>query len=390
MKVSFLDGPSLAKKLHDLFSSWSQLDVAMAYVKIGGLRTLLKNTDALIKRNAPIRIVFGLSSKQGITDKKSVQELLNLSHQKNVAVKKWNNCGFHPKLFIFHGNHPSIVVGSSNLTEAAQSTNAEANVLIEDADSQLMQEATAFFERYFNAAPILKRQHVNTYKPKPYGGGAGGRDTFKEDKLPLPSGNRIGLETIKPKTLWKIAPGKDANCWDEWLNLIDEDGEGIVAMGWDEVGDLRNFTSADSLKQEVLRIAENVWNPVSERKTDVNYVTDQLWAFKTAFASNDIIIVYSESRVLGIAEVTSKSTYRYKETKGVSYAHQMNVRYWWYKDWPKRAEDRIVMTLGKQGTLRRIKENWIGLIYLRHFPKLRYICGIKIQKNWCARAFTHR
>jgi len=140
MKVSFLNGPSLFEKLPELMASCSQLDVAMAYVKIGGLRTLLKNADKLIKRGAPLRIVFGLSSRQGITDKESAESLLKLRKHKNVVVKKWNSSGFHPKLFIFHGAHPCIVVGSANLTEAAQSNNAEANMLVEEADPQLLQE----------------------------------------------------------------------------------------------------------------------------------------------------------------------------------------------------------------------------------------------------------
>ena len=112
-KVSFLDGPSLANRLYDLLLGCTQLDVAMAYVKIGGLRTLLKNADTMIERNVPIRIVFGLSSRQGITDRESAEELLDLSHRKNITVKKWNNCGFHPKLLILHGNPSSIIVGSS-------------------------------------------------------------------------------------------------------------------------------------------------------------------------------------------------------------------------------------------------------------------------------------
>lgn len=36
--------------------------------------------------------------------------------------------------------------------------------------------------------------------------------------------------------------------------------------------------------------------------------------------------------------------------------HQMNAKYWWYTERPKRTDDRIVATLGKQGTLKRIDE----------------------------------
>lgn len=136
MRVLFLDGPSLAEKIPELVASCDQMDMTMAYVKINGLRTLLKNSGKLVRGGAPIRIVFGLSSRQGITDKESAESLLNFSKHRNVYVRKFNHPGFHPKLFIFRGHHPCIVVGSANLTEAAQSQNAEANMLVEDACMQ--------------------------------------------------------------------------------------------------------------------------------------------------------------------------------------------------------------------------------------------------------------
>jgi len=369
MRISFLDGPSLADKLSDLMLDCTQLDIAMAYVKIGGLRTLLKNADPLFKRNVPIKIVFGLSLRQGITDKESAQLLLSLSQQKsNLTVKKLNNRGFHPKMLIFHGSHPSVIVGSSNLTEAAQSRNAEANILVEDAEPQFMKDTLDFFELHFNSAPFLKRKHVDAYRPRfhetegyAYGGS-------KEDELLSSSKRKIDLQNLHPKIMWKIAPGRDARCWPEWLKNIDEDGEGFIAIGWDETGDLKDFKSYESLKQAVTRTARTVWDIDSDKKTDVKYVTDQLWTFKTAFSPGDVFIVYSESRVLGVAQVTPKSQYKYRVVPKMSFGYQMNVKYWWYTEWPKRADDRIVDTLGKQGTLKRIDEKWLWDYLIKRLP----------------------
>jgi hypothetical protein len=69
MKISFVDAPSLVGRLKNLFFGYTQLDLAMAYVKIGGLRVFLSalNESTLLKEKKPIRIVFGLSSLQGIT-----------------------------------------------------------------------------------------------------------------------------------------------------------------------------------------------------------------------------------------------------------------------------------------------------------------------------------
>ena len=84
----------MAAKLKQIIRKSDRLDIAMAYIKIGGLRPILKIARTLIGNGAPIRIVFGLSSKLGITDKESAEELLRLSKKDNVIVKKWGDPGF--------------------------------------------------------------------------------------------------------------------------------------------------------------------------------------------------------------------------------------------------------------------------------------------------------
>jgi len=187
MKISFVDAPSFVDRLKHLFSGCTELDVAMAYVKIGGLRTFMNalNESTLLKENKPIRIVFGLSSLQGITDKESAKLLLRLSQKrKNVMVKKYDNPRFHPKLMVFHGDPDRIVVGSSNLTEGAQSKNAEANVIVEDPDGEFMKDAVEFFETCFDKAPRLKQRHVEAYTPRSHITRGGGQGSYREDELP--------------------------------------------------------------------------------------------------------------------------------------------------------------------------------------------------------------
>jgi len=206
MRISFVDAPSFANRLKNLFSNCTKLDVAMAYVRIGGLKTFLNalNDSALIKENKPVRIVFGLSSFQGITDKKSAEMLLRISRkQKNVIVKKYDNPGFHPKLMIFHGEPNRILVGSSNLTEGAQSKNAEANVIVEDPDSKFMKDAVEFFETYFDNAPHLERMHVESYTPRYRVINRIGQESSRQDELPphwkfLPPLGERGRRAGKP------------------------------------------------------------------------------------------------------------------------------------------------------------------------------------------------
>jgi len=369
MKVEFLDGSTLADKLHQLVKRSDSLDIAMAYVKISGLRTLLKGADFLLKRNGSIRVVFGLSTRYAITDKESAQALFDLSKEENVIVKRWNDPGFHPKLLIFHGNPTSIVIGSSNLTEAAQSGNAEANILVVDPEPTLLEDVNRFFSYYFDPAPLLKRKDIEKYEQRmakktstiSYG-------PFNEDTLPSPMQRKQELLNIRPNHIWKIAPGKNARNWKEWAQAIDDDGEGAVAIGWNEVGTLKRFKSRDELKEAVRVAAENIWNKEWGRNTNVEYVTDQLWTFKTELNKNDVFIVYSESRVLGIAELNDHPEYSFNESGPIEFAHQMKVKYRWYKQWPGRADQRIIDTLGKQGTLKIVDETWLWNYLLKKLP----------------------
>ena len=355
MKVSFLDGPTLVEKLPSLIAKSNNVDIAMAYVKKGGLRTLLKYFNKDVSKRKQIRIVFGLSTRQGITDKESAEYLLSYSKQKNFEVRKWNNSGFHPKLYIFHGKEPCVIVGSANLTMAAQSTNAEANVLIENPEPEFYNDVISYFNYYFEKAPVLKSKDLSNYyifRPK-----TEIRQGYKsdEDELPAPLSRKNVLQNLKVKKLWKISPGRKARYWQEWLEEIDEDGEGFIAMGWD-VGDLNEYESHNSLRTAVTEIAETYWNVIYESTTNIGYVTNQLWNFKNNLSEGDIVIVYSRRRIFGIAMITTESEYNYCANENISYEHQVNVKYIWYKEWPGRADKKIIKILGKRGTMRLLVE----------------------------------
>jgi hypothetical protein len=150
-------------------------------------------------------------------------------------------------------------------------------------------------------------------------------------------------------SFWKISPGEDAWCWDEWFDEIDNLGNGIIAIGWD-VGPLDEFKSRKSLEAAV--------KAYKERRHEDFYVkptTDQLWAFKRlAKSEGATVVVYSECRVFGIAHITKESAYAYNRIKSVSYEHQINVKYLWFAEWPKKASKYVRKELGQQGTLFRV------------------------------------
>ncbi len=311
--------------------------------------------------------MFGLSSKLGITDKEAAETLLTLSTKKGVTIRRWDNRGFHPKLFIIYGESIFIVVGSSNLTKAAQSKNAEANVLvkIEEKNNEFLKDAEKFFKFYFDTAPDLTQDDVKKYTSATNKiSERASKIKGEEDTLPSPVQIKEKLISPQPKKIWKISPGKKARYWkSEWLQFIKDNGDGFVAIGWNEVGDLKRFSSYSELKREVARQAKRVWG----EKTKIKYTTDQLWNFKNQISEGDVFIIYSACRVLGIAEVTKESKYYYNKSKSVTYAHQINVKYRWYEEWPRKADKKIIKILGKQVTLIEVKEKRIWNYLIKNY-----------------------
>jgi hypothetical protein len=89
------------------------------------------------------------------------------------------------------------------------------------------------------------------------------------------------------KKLWKIAPGRSAEFWD----FVSE--HDCIAIGWQDIGDLRNFKSKSEIKEALERIGE----------TDGGAL--QLWNFARNIQVGDIVIANKGlSEVAGIGLIT--------------------------------------------------------------------------------------
>lgn len=109
----------------------------------------------------------------------------------------------------------------------------------------------------------------------------------------------IRKEHIKKKTgiqYWLFAPGQNASKWTEFYN------EGIMGLGWDDLGDLNNYNS----KNEIVKQLQKLENTTSSKKNDATANFD----FKENIAIGDIIIIKKgRSEYLGYGIVTSDYYY---------------------------------------------------------------------------------
>src|SRR5690606_34632616 len=78
------------------------------------------------------------------------------------------------------------------------------------------------------------------------------------------------------KQYWLLAPGENAKYWDEFYK------EGIVGLGWDDMGDLSQYSSKEEVKQALieLNMGDNPYNATAAN-----------WEFVNDMQEGDIIIV---------------------------------------------------------------------------------------------------
>jgi hypothetical protein len=88
--------------------------------------------------------------------------------------------------------------------------------------------------------------------------------------------------------VWKISPGKSHFQWRRgtWQS------EKVIAIGWEEVGNLDNFKTIDELQAKAKK----------EGLSKAGYVANQLWSFKQV-EEGDIVVAYGNYTILDIGIV---------------------------------------------------------------------------------------
>jgi 5-methylcytosine-specific restriction enzyme B len=115
----------------------------------------------------------------------------------------------------------------------------------------------------------------------------------------------------QPAQYWLYAPGENAHLWDEFYQ------EGIMALGWDEIGDLMQYQSRDEIKKALV----DAYGGTGSKKNDVSANDD----FLNKIRIGDIIFSKKgRGKLLGYGIVTSDYIYdnsrqNYRKTRKVDW-----------------------------------------------------------------------
>ena len=154
-KLIYNDPKNKIKVLNELNKCLNECDsfaFSVAFINGSGLSCINQEIFNLGERGIKGRLITST-----YLDFNSPQIFRNLLKYKNMEVRIFKEKEFHPKGYLFtKGEERKIIIGSSNITGSALSTNQEWNILIDSHQHQSMVSRTEeeFEEQWKNSEPL--------------------------------------------------------------------------------------------------------------------------------------------------------------------------------------------------------------------------------------------
>lgn len=172
---NFKEGKKVLSSIEDELLSCDQFQISVAFITMGGITPLLQTLKELEKRGIPGRILT--TNYLNFSEPKALEKLNSL---RNISLKMYDveaaKDGFHTKGYIFRKEEIyRIIIGSSNITSAALTSNREWNTKLVSTEQgemakQIIKEYEElwysknsfafdeFYEVYRERYKIIKRQ----------------------------------------------------------------------------------------------------------------------------------------------------------------------------------------------------------------------------------------
>lgn len=148
-------GGTLLSVIEEQLSTCSSFDFCVAFIADGGLQILVEAFQELKQRDIKGRLLT--STYLNFNSPDAFRKLLEYD---NIEVRVFEG-NLHAKGYIFDkGETSTIIVGSSNMTQAALTCNKEWNVLYQTVEnSQLLGELRGEFDSLWNDASTITLSH---------------------------------------------------------------------------------------------------------------------------------------------------------------------------------------------------------------------------------------
>lgn len=187
------EGKKVLSVIEDELLKCDKFQISVAFITLGGVTPLLQTLKELEKREIPGEILTS-----NYLDFSEPQALEKLNSLKNIRIKMYDTNsaknGFHTKGYIFKEEEVyRIIIGSSNMTSAALTTNREWNTkLVSTSQGEVAEDILKEFDELWNSEYALDYDvFYEEYKQR--------YDIIKEQRKIATERNVTSLERYKLK-----------------------------------------------------------------------------------------------------------------------------------------------------------------------------------------------
>lgn len=153
---NYKEGKKVLSSIEDELLKCDQFQISVAFITMSGITPLLQTLKELEKKNIPGKILT--TNYLNFSEPRALAKLNELS---NITLKMYDveaaDEGFHTKGYIFKKDEIyRIIIGSSNITSAALTSNREWNTkLISTDQGEMAREIVAEFRELWNSKHAL-------------------------------------------------------------------------------------------------------------------------------------------------------------------------------------------------------------------------------------------
>lgn len=162
---NYKEGRKVISSIEDELLSCEEFAISVAFITMGGIKPLLQTFRELEQRGIPGKILT--TDYLTFSDPKALRILANFTNiELKMFVTENAKEGFHTKGYIFKKEEMyRIIVGSSNMTLSALTTNREWNTkIVSTEQGEYTQNVVAEFEQLWNAPQSLSfEQFIEAY-----------------------------------------------------------------------------------------------------------------------------------------------------------------------------------------------------------------------------------
>lgn len=153
---NYKEGKKVLSSIEDELLSCNEFQISVAFITLGGIEPLLQTLKVLEKKNIPGKVLT--TNYLNFSEPKALKKLNELN---NINIKMYDvdekDHGFHTKGYIFKKEELyRIIIGSSNMTKSALTTNLEWNTKIVSTErGEVAEDIIKEFDRLWNSNNAL-------------------------------------------------------------------------------------------------------------------------------------------------------------------------------------------------------------------------------------------